>query len=492
MINAKRPKLNKNIAKELTPQVLHYIDNVYEKDKLSKLIDSVISFEKSILNKDPNFINKPRKVFLNRVKKLQTDKDKLEAIIDYYVLQIDGKFIDWIYRTLSAMLRIALTLVLYPFSLWNLVKALFFSKNMLNQKIKMDVDIAKIKELEKKGTLIFVPNHTSNYDSLLISNRLNYLKLAPPMWGAGLNLYNNPINKFVMNNVGCYKVDRRNKTVLYLEVLKQYSRFYLEKGFNTIFYPGGTRSRSGAIEQKLKLGLLGTVIDAFVEKKEKNKYFIIPLIITYTAVPEARNLSYDYFYGKVKRKKILKELKAKQSFFLKLKKIYKNIRIDNNIHIKFGDVFTPDGKKLLSNYPKPINGKTIFDRDYNKELTASLGKSISKEYAKYNNFSKLNVFCKAIINSYLINNNSLKEMSNSELIKEMKNKKINYADTINAISSILQALDGENYLLRNLKPIELFRESLDILTDFVKWDGKKIIILTPELVFYYANKLNFL
>ena len=29
-----------------------------------------------------------------------------------------------------------------------------------------------------------------------------------------------------------------------------------------IFYPGGTRSRSGAIEKNLKLGLLGSTIEA--------------------------------------------------------------------------------------------------------------------------------------------------------------------------------------------------------------------------------------
>ena len=46
---------------------------------------------------------------------------------------------------------------------------------------------------------------------------------------------------------------------LYKEVLKTFSQVILERGMHSIFFPGGTRSRSGAVERKLKLGLAGTM-----------------------------------------------------------------------------------------------------------------------------------------------------------------------------------------------------------------------------------------
>ncbi len=40
------------------------------------------------------------------------------------------------------------------------------------------------------------------------------------------------------------------------------SRLSIQRGVNSLFFPGGTRSRDGAIETDLKMGLLGTVVEA--------------------------------------------------------------------------------------------------------------------------------------------------------------------------------------------------------------------------------------
>jgi glycerol-3-phosphate O-acyltransferase len=46
-------------------------------------------------------------------------------------------------------------------------------------------------------------------------------------------------------------------------VLKEYSTVLLEHGYHSLFFPGGTRSRSGGVERRLKLGLLGTALAAY-------------------------------------------------------------------------------------------------------------------------------------------------------------------------------------------------------------------------------------
>ena len=52
-----------------------------------------------------------------------------------------------------------------------------------------------------------------------------------------------------MARLGAYNVDRRLRFDLYKEVLKTFSQVILENGLHSIFFPGGTRSRSGLIER---------------------------------------------------------------------------------------------------------------------------------------------------------------------------------------------------------------------------------------------------
>ena len=117
-----------------------------------------------------------------------------------------------------------------------------------------------------------VPTHFSNLDSVLIAWVIYELGLPPFIYGAGLNLFNIGIFAYFMNSVGAYKVDRRKKNAVYLETLKTYSTLSIQKGCHSLFFPGGTRSRSGKIENVLKMGLLGTAIEAqrtFARQREK-------------------------------------------------------------------------------------------------------------------------------------------------------------------------------------------------------------------------------
>ena len=59
---------------------------------------------------------------------------------------------------------------------------------------------------------------------------------------------------------------------------------------NTLICPGGTRSRSGAIEKKLKQWLLSTVLESqqiLCATRSEKKVFVVPLVISYHFVLEA-------------------------------------------------------------------------------------------------------------------------------------------------------------------------------------------------------------
>src|SRR5258708_11037855 len=84
-----------------------------------------------------------------------------------------------------------------------------------------------------------------------------------------------------------------------------YSNLALQKGAHSLFFPGGTRSRSGLIEKSLKLGLLSTAIEAqrslYAGAKagtEVRKIFVVPVTLNYHFVLEAPDLIEDYLQVK--------------------------------------------------------------------------------------------------------------------------------------------------------------------------------------------------
>ena len=92
--------------------------------------------------------------------------------------------------------------------------------------------------------------------------------------------------------------------VIYLETLKMYSNLAIQMGIHSLFFPGGTRSRSGKLETRLKLGLLSTAMDAQrinyldADGKTAKKIFIVPVVLNYNFVLEAGNLISEYLEQK--------------------------------------------------------------------------------------------------------------------------------------------------------------------------------------------------
>ena len=180
----------------------------------------------------------------------------------------------------------------------------FRNRYTLRDKIQIVGKVKMLRKLAKKGTVVMVPTHFSHLDSILIGWVIHSLGLPAFIYGAGLNLFNIKIFAYFMNSLGAYKVDRRKKNLPYFEVLKMYSNLAIQKGAHSLFFPGGTRSRSGLIEKQLKLGLLSTAIEAqrslYQENKdgEVKKIFVVPVTLNYHFVLEAPELIDDYLHVK--------------------------------------------------------------------------------------------------------------------------------------------------------------------------------------------------
>jgi len=168
---------------------------------------------------------------------------------------------------------------------------LFNRKHRLGERMKISGEIEKVRSLMKKGTVIILPTHHSNLDSVLIGYIMDTFGGLPHFsFAAGLNLYNTGYTAYFINRVGAYRLDRRKKNPIYLETLKAMSNLAIQRGTNCIIFPGGTRSRSGHLEKKLKMGMMGTAVEAqraLAEKGKDEKIFIVPVVVGYHFVLEA-------------------------------------------------------------------------------------------------------------------------------------------------------------------------------------------------------------
>jgi glycerol-3-phosphate O-acyltransferase len=281
--------------------------------------------------------------------------------------------------------------------------AIFRREYTLRDKIHIVGKAKQIRKLARKGTVVMVPTHFSNLDSILIGWVIHSLGLPAFIYGAGLNLFNIKIFAYFMNSLGAYKVDRRKKNVPYLETLKTYSTLAIQKGAHSLFFPGGTRSRSGMIEKQLKLGLLSSTIEAqrnlYLENPHSEnvkKIFIVPVTLNYHFVLEAPDLIDDYLSVKGQNKYLPEQ--DKYGSWQLLQFLFKFFTKGSNISVSIGK-----GLDVLGNYVDDegnsldAHGRIINARDYfitNQELsvdkqredqyTRMLSQKIVSEYHRIN------------------------------------------------------------------------------------------------------------
>ena len=224
-------------------------------------------------------------------------RELFRAISERMARDIAGNFDPRVYAIATRAVPHMLTGVMKPGSLPDDLLHLGSGHAPVDDLLRVEGSTDQLRELAKRGTLVFVPTHSSNLDSVALGYALMRENLPPVVYGAGKNLFTNPIVSFFMHNLGAYRVDRRVRAVLYKDALKTYSTVMIERGYHSLFFPGGTRSRSGMVEKKLKLGLAGTAVEAFARNRTRGLHrpvFFVPTTINYGLVLEAESLVEDW------------------------------------------------------------------------------------------------------------------------------------------------------------------------------------------------------
>ncbi len=319
----------------------------------------------------------------------------LQKIVKRYAKEIVGRFRVSHYRLADRALTSVFARLLNPIKISRL-RTPAQVRARLREKIHVVGAVDELRRLASIGTIVMVPTHFSHLDSILIPWVMQTLGIPPFVHGAGLNLFNNKFFAYFMDKLGAYKVDRRKKNVPYLTTLKAYSSLAMQWGCNSLFYPGGTRSRSGALEQTLKLGLLGTALDAQrcnyqTQGQAARKLFIVPVVLSYPFVLEAPGLIREHLAARgqdTQRSyaRTHKLLKLATNFLTKESEITISIGqamdLLGNAVDKEGHSYGPSGERidLCAHFCSPADG----GRFQEEQGTKRLGEAIVKAYYKAN------------------------------------------------------------------------------------------------------------
>lgn len=342
---------------------------------------------------------------------MREDKDDvqvgiLKKIINRYNEEIVGHFSPKIFR----FSRIFLT------SLFKRIFCKYFDtgkwrwgkKSDLQQRIKVVGDVEKIRNLHSKGTVVILPTHYSNLDSIMVGYTIDTNVGLPFFsYGAGLNLYNVEIVGYFINRLGAFRVDRRKKNPIYLECLKSMTGYSVIDGVNCIFFPGGTRSRSGQTEDRVKLGLIGSLLEAqriHLEQNSQKKIFVVPLNIGYHFVLEASHLI-DQHLQQIGRDKYKRNRPGSPSFGNIIRFIKDIYTKSSEVYMSFGDPLDVFGNKVdndgnsFDKFGNKIDTKDYFTFDgalstnsQRESIYAKiLGETVVASYKKFNVILSSNV-----------------------------------------------------------------------------------------------------
>ncbi|HXH19196.1 MAG TPA: 1-acyl-sn-glycerol-3-phosphate acyltransferase, partial [Chitinophagales bacterium] len=352
----------------------------------------------------------------------------MKTIISRYANEIAGNFDPSIYDFAKVAIPFGISRLLNS-TIGKNFKQRLSQQFSIHDRVILEGDIETIRELAKQHTLVMVPTHISNIDSIVIGWAIQEIGLPAFIYGAGLNLFGIRLLAYFMNRLGAYKVDRRKKNLLYLETLKTYSTLALHRECHSLFFPGGTRSRSGAIERHLKLGLLGTTFDAqylnYVKYGDAaKKIIVIPVVMNYHFVLEAPNLIEEHL-KKTGREFYLMEKPDSLSTSVKIVRfLIKFLTESSRMYLSFApcmDLFGNTVDKYGISHDrtgKPVDVMKYFitdgelkdDHQRNEEYVKLLGEIIVERYHRYNivmtsqlvaftafemirkNFKKLDVF----------------------------------------------------------------------------------------------------
>jgi len=148
------------------------------------------------------------------------------------------------------------------------------------------IDEAALARVDPEATVVFVMNHRSNMDYLLVTYlaaERSALSYAVGEWARIWGL------STLIRSMGAYFIRRKSRNALYRKVLSRYVAMATEGGVTQAVFPEGGLSRDGML-QPARLGLLSYMAEGFEPGVSRDVAFI-PVGLNYDRVLEDRVLT---------------------------------------------------------------------------------------------------------------------------------------------------------------------------------------------------------
>jgi len=422
----------------LSNELANYLIENHSETELIDIVNRTVYLEKLRVRTSPLKVDPPKEItYWKKIEsELSKDQlsgdlssqlhDKVRRISHRYAEEIVGDFRPKTFLFARKALTLFFGSLFNPFFAHD-KKGFWGGQEAVLDKFKIVGPVDHIRKLFTKGSVLMLPTHSSNLDSILVGYAIEMLTGLPAFsYGAGLNLYDYELMAYFMSRLGAYKVDRRKKNPIYAQGIRQFSRLSIEENLNSIFFPGGTRSRSGEVESKVKLGLLSTLLEAqndFYAHNYDKKIIIVPLVISYHSVLEASSLIEEHLKRTGKQNYLSTKKQSKPSF-RRIRFFRRLFGRGSNVTLSFGapiDVFghrlDQDGNSIKDGRTIDIkeyyqnNGEVSSDKQRNLVYTRNLGDELVRSYYQANvvltsqliTFVSFRLFCKHFIDIDLLN-----------------------------------------------------------------------------------------
>ncbi|MBT0958110.1 1-acyl-sn-glycerol-3-phosphate acyltransferase [Alphaproteobacteria bacterium KMM 3653] len=145
------------------------------------------------------------------------------------------------------------------------------------------VDQDGLSKLDPEATVIFVMNHRSNMDYVLVTylvSSRSALSYAVGEWARGWPL------RVLIRSMGAYFIRRKSRNALYRKVLARYVQLATKGGVTQAMFPEGGLSLDGKLAPP-KMGLLNYIAEADVGERP---VVFVPVALSYDRVLEDRIL----------------------------------------------------------------------------------------------------------------------------------------------------------------------------------------------------------
>jgi len=452
---------------------------------------------------------------IRRIGKMDASEQRrvLHTIVTNMARDVAGNFDPRVYRFARRAVPRLIGGVMEPRRLTQDLMA--SSPEALGRVLRVQGDLDHLRYLQNQGSLVFVPTHSSNLDSIVLAQALEISGLPPVIYGAGKNLFTNPIISFFMHNLGAYRVDRRIRVSLYKDVLKLYSQVMIERGYHSLFFPGGTRSRSGMIERHLKLGLLGSAVEAFTTNQVRRidrPVWFVPTTINYALVLEAETLIRDWLMEEGQARYIIEDDEFSRidrwvAFFRKVVgmrgaciiRFGEPIDPFGNAVDRGGQSVTPTGRVIDPGGYVEHRGKAVEDEARDAAYTRELGEVLAARYERDTVLMSTQVVAHVLFRDLVQSTPGMDLFARLRLRGEIGLDREALCQELGEARDRLRALERRgrvhtSEVVKEDSPSELLERALSFWNGYhdstaARLEANRVVLGDPSLLLYYQNRL---